>query len=731
MKRIVSVLAIVVVLLPFAASGEEGMWRPKQLPDLAKELVAMGLEADPASLSDLMSHPMNAVIWLGGCTASFVSPDGLAVTNHHCAYGSIQHNSTKENNLLEKGFIAKELADELPAAPGSRIRVTVEVTDVTDKVVSAVPKGATGRERYQALDDQKKALIAECEKDPGHRCSVRGYYGGSEYELIKQLEIRDVRLVHAPPGPIGKYGGDIDNWMWPRHTGDYSFYRAYVGPDGKPADFSEDNIPFRPKHYLKVSTEGVQPGDFVMAVGYPGRTNRYRLATEVENVIQWYYPTRRKAYLEWLDLIEEATAENEEAEIKYAGLVAGLNNSSKNYDGMLNGFSKSDIVERKSALERELQAWIEGDPDRKAKFQSALENLRKLIAESHATQERDLFYSFLARRSSLLGAARTLYRLSQEKQKPDMEREAGYQERDFVRIKEGLDRIERTYEPSVDRACWRQFILNYAKLPADQHVPAFDAWFGIEGNTVNEAKLDGMLDEMYANTKLGDKETRLSLMESTPADLEKSEDPFIKMAVHLYESDLKMENEAKDLVGRFDEVRPKFMEAVVAYYDSQGRAVYPDANSTLRVTYGKVKGYSPKDALTYTPFTTLRGILEKDTGEDPFNAPADQLEWIRDKDYGRFYDKALDSVPVNFLSTLDSTGGNSGSPTMNGKGELVGLLFDGNWESIIADWDFIPAITRTIIVDMRYVLWIMERTEHAGRLLQEMSVAAETTDSEN
>jgi hypothetical protein len=272
--------------------------------------------------------------------------------------------------------------------------------------------------------------------------------------------------------------------------------------------------------------------------------------------------------------------------------------------------------------------------------------------------------------------------------------------------------------------------LNYTKLPADQHVPAFDAWFGIEGNTVSESQLDARLDEMYANTQLGDGEVRLSLMESKPVDLEKSEDPFIKMAVHLYESDLKMENKAKDLVGRFDEVRPEFMEAVVAYYDSQGKAVYPDANSTLRVTYGTVKGYSPKDALIYAPFTTLRGILEKDTGEDPFNAPADQLEWIRDKDYGRFYDKALDSVPVNFLSTLDSTGGNSGSPTMNGKGELVGLLFDGNWESIIADWDFIPAITRTIIVDMRYVLWIMERTEHADRLLQEMSVAAETTNSE-
>jgi hypothetical protein len=518
--------------------------------------------------------------------------------------------------------------------------------------------------------------------------------------------------------------------MWPRHTGDYSFYRAYVGPDGKPADYSKDNIPYQPKHILKVSTEGVQPGEFVMAAGYPGRTNRYRLASEVDNVIRWYYPTRKKAYLEWLDIINEATAEHEEAALKYASRVASLNNSSKNYDGMLNGFAKSDIVERKTALEKELQSWIESDPERKAKYQSALVDLRKLVAEAQSTQERALFYDNLGRRSALLEAARKLYRLSHEKQKPDMEREPGFQERDFTRIKESLDRIERTYDPSVDRACWRRFILNYAKLPVDQHVQDFNAWFGIEGNAIDEAVLDQRLAEMYTKTKLGDPARRLSWMESTPAELEKSDDPFIRMAVQLFGSDIELENEDKDLTGRLNEVRSRFMEALIAYYDSQGKAVYPDANSTLRVTYGTVAGYSPADALTYTPFTTLRGILEKNTGEEPFNAPEDQLMWIRKKDYGRFYDEVLDSVPVNFLTTLDSTGGNSGSPTLNGKGELVGLLFDGNWESIIADWDFIPAITRTIHVDMRYVLWIMERTEGADRLLGEMGVAS-TTDSQN
>jgi hypothetical protein len=244
----------------------------------------------------------------------------------------------------------------------------------------------------------------------------------------------------------------------------------------------------------------------------------------------------------------------------------------------------------------------------------------------------------------------------------------------------------------------------------------------MEGGTLDEIKLDTKLDEMYGNTKLGEKDVRLSWMDSTRADFEKSDDPFISMAVHLYDSDIDLENQDKDLAGRFDAVRPRFMEAMIAYNRDQGKAIYPDANSTLRVTYGTVQGYSPKDAVTYTPFTTLEGILEKDTGVEPFNAPTDQLTSIRKRKHGRFYTDALGSVPVNFLSSLDSTGGNSGSPTLNAKGELVGLLFDGNWESIIADWDFIPAITRTIHVDMRYVLWIMEELDEADHLLSEMGI---------
>jgi len=389
------VLLVTLVLVPAISLAEEGMWRPGQLPGLADTLRALDPEVDASALSDLTGHPMNAVIWLGGCSASFVSPQGLVITNHHCAYGSIQQNSSGERNLLEEGFLAEGRAGELPAAPGSRVLVTVAVQDVTRSVLGAVPDGAGPRERYQAIEDRQKALVAGCERDPGHRCRVAAYSGGLEYELIKQLEIRDVRLVHAPALAIGKYGGDIDNWMWPRHTGDYAFYRAYVGPDGKPADFAEENVPYRPRHHLKVSTRGVDTGDLVLVAGYPGSTDRYRLASEVEGVIRWDYPRRIEAFRQWRDIIERAVAGREEKALKYASLQASLNNVIKNYRGMLEGFAKSDILERKRALERDLQAWIEAGPASRSRLKTVADDLGKLVAESRSGREAALYYDFL------------------------------------------------------------------------------------------------------------------------------------------------------------------------------------------------------------------------------------------------------------------------------------------------------------------------------------------------
>ena len=716
-----SVLILAVICLVGTAVADEGMWMPSQLPELAAELEAGGLELDASTLADLTAHPMGAVIWLGGCTASFVSENGLVVTNHHCAFGSIQHNSTDENNILEIGFLAGSLEEELPAAPGSRVLVTIEVADVTEKILAAIPEGAKGNERYDAIEAAEKALIAECEKQDGVRCRVSSYYGGLLYQLFTQLEIRDVRLVYAPARSVGKYGGDVDNWMWPRHTGDFSFLRAYVGPDGRPAEPAPENVPYRPKHWLQVSEKGVADGDFVMVAGYPGGTNRYRLADEVENRVSWYYPLASEVYGAVLASVERAVAQYPDAKLKLEPMMAGINNTTKNYQGMLAAFDRTDVVAAKRELEKGLDAWIASDREREARYGTVFDDLRALVVKEQENRERDLYW-WGARRWSLLSSATRLYRLAQEWRKPDMERKPGYQERDLRRMRKRLERMERTYDARVDKWVIRDRIRMYATLPAEQRIVVFDDHFGIGEGGVDDAQLDDTLEKMYAETELEDLDTRLGWMEATVEDFESSSDPFIRLAVALYPVDLEMEAEEEALSGDFKQVRPRFMEALIAYQRSQGHPVYPDANSTLRVTTGHVAGYQPRDGVWYEPFTTLEGLLEKETGAEPFDSPEELLEAIRAGDHLSYAPSSLGSVPVDFLSTLDTTGGNSGSPTLNGRGELVGLLFDGAWESLLSDWYYEPERVRSIHADVRYMLWVMDRVDGAHHLLREMGI---------
>ncbi len=717
MKR-TTILAVAVSMVVCGTTrAAEGMWEPKQLPELANELKKAGLKLDPATLTELTEHPMNAVIDLAGCSASFVSPKALVITNHHCTWGTLQYASTPENDLRADGFLAKTLADEVPAAPGSRVRVTVEVTDVTKEITGALDASLSGAERFDRIEERQKKLIAVCEEDEGHRCRVQSFYGGLRYNLVKQLEIRDVRLVYAPPGSIGVYGGDIDNWMWPRHTGDFAFLRAYVGPDGKPADFAEDNLPYEPEHYLRISPEGVDAGDYVMVVGYPGSTSRYRLPSEVKNTFEWSYPRSRKMFDRMLEIIAEQSADRPDVELRYASTVSGLNNVNKNRQGMLDGYAASGMLARKQKRVVALQKWIESSEERKREHASTLQRLNELIAKDQATQERDSLLGSLGR-SSMLSAARRLYRLSREREQADADREPGYQERDMVSFKQRLQRMDRRYHPDVDKALWSYYLEEYQKLPSDQRVEEFDAFLGLD----DPSKLAARLDEMYEKTELDDTETRLGWMEKDRAAFEASDDPFIRLAVALYDGDREREAEAEALAGDFQAARSRYMETMLAFLGSRGNAVYPDANSSLRVTYGNVRGYSPRDGVVYTPFTRLEGIREKHTGEEPFDSPQTQLDLIDAGAYGSLTLASLGSVPVNFLSDVDTTGGNSGSPTLNGRGELVGLLFDGTYDSINADWDFNAETTRSIHVDIRYVLWVMDRIDKAHNLLEELGL---------
>lgn len=721
-KTLIASFLISPVLITNSVIAKEGMFTPEQLPEIAEDLKATGLELEPEALTDLTGFPMGAVISLGGCTASFVSPQGLVVTNHHCARGSVQFNSTEENNYLENGFLAGSLADELPAAPGSRVYVTVAFEDITDRVLGDLDEGLSARERFQAIEDRQKAIISECEAEPGYRCAVPSFYGGLNYKLIKRLEIRDVRIVYSPADAVGKYGGDIDNWQWPRHTGDFAFYRAYVAPDGSAADFAEDNVPYQPAHFLKVSAAGLDDGDFVMAAGYPGSTSRYARLVEVQNTFDWSYPTFRVWMADWIEAIETAAPEGSDARIKYESRLAGLNNFYKNLQGQIDGARRVGLVERRAQREQQLNDWIAADPERTA-YAEAIAGLDELAQESAAVTRNNFWFNN-ARRAQLLGSAQRLYRLALEKQKPDAEREPGYQERDMTFFRQGLERIDRRYDPVVDKAEWMLFLKNYAGQPAASRVAVFDETMGL-GEHFDAKAMSARLDRFYADTRLNDAGHRLELMNATPAELEASDDPFMQLAVALHDIIMANEEAAKTRAGRASQLRPGYMSAIIAWQKAQGYAAYPDANSTLRVTYGNVLGGSPRDGLMYTPFTTLEGIVEKDTGIEPFNSPQKQLDLIEAKDYGDYALESLGSVPVNFLTDLDSTGGNSGSATMNANGELVGLLFDGTIESVNSDWDFDPRTTRTIHVDTRYMLWVMEKVDGATQLIEEMSIVSE------
>jgi hypothetical protein len=716
MKKTLLTLAI----LSFAAHADEGMWMPQQLPQVAKQLKAAGLKLDPATLTKLTEFPAGAIVSLGGCSASFVSPQGLVITNHHCVYGSVAANSTPQRDLLANGFLAKTLADELPASPGTKVWVTSGVTNVSTQIITPEVAKLTGKKRLDAIEKNQKAMVAQCETDPGHRCTVASYYGGLEFYLIKQLEIRDVRLVHAPPAGVGKFGGDTDNWMWPRHTGDYGFYRAYVSKDGKAADFSKDNVPYVPKHFLKIAKDGVKEGDFIMALGYPGRTDRHRLPSEVAFTFDWSYPAFVKASGETLAIIERETKDNPDTKLKYAGMVAGVNNYYKNRKGMLTSYEGSDILARKTKEHAELKAWVNANPARQKEYAADIEQAEKLIAQRDAETKRDFFLSSSSPR--LLVTARTLYRLANETTKPNAERRAGFQERDLPRFKATIAAIERTYDEKVDKALVLNSLAKYAAQPKAERSANFDAAVGIKDG-MSPADLKAVLDTLYAGSKLGDKAERASWLAKTPAEFKASNDSFIKAAVAMYDLSLKHEAEEEELGGNIQQAYANYMKAKIAFMTSKGQAVYPDANSTLRVTFGKIAGreYGADGTGAWTAFTTVKGVVAKATGEGEFNAPQAQLDAIKAKDFGKYVDPKLKTVPVNYLATLDITGGNSGSAALNSKAELIGLAFDGTLDSIISGWDFNKANTRDIQVDVRYILWNMKHVDHADNLLKEMN----------
>lgn len=715
---LLSLSAAAVLAVPSAARAAEGMWVPQQLPEIARSLKKAGLRLDPERLADLTGDPLGAVVSLGGCTASFVSPQGLVVTNHHCAYGAIQLNSTPGNNLLRDGFNAAAPGEEITAGPNARIYVLDAITDVSERVHAAIAAADGPLERTRALDAIEKRLVAECEAEPGYRCRLYSFLGGNAYRLFRNLEIRDVRLAYAPPGGIGNFGGEVDNWMWPRHTGDFAFYRAYVGPDGTPAAFSPDNVPYQPRHWLKIADRPLREGNFVMVAGYPGRTSRYALAGEFEDTVEWSYPSIVRHYRAMTALVGARGKADPDIEVRYASTVRGWENTMKNYQGQLEGFARIDALARKRAEEEAVLAWLAGQGEA---GEAALEAHRRLLAlddAERATRERDLVLRML-NGTGALSAATSLYRLAIEREKPDAEREQGYQERDLPTIEGGLRQMERRYVAEMDRELQRYWLAEYLKLPPGQRLPALDAWLGGDDAAAIEAAL-----ERLSRTRIGDTAVRMAWFEAGRKELEGNRDPALAYAVALMPTLLELEQERKARAGERLAARPVYLQALADYRRSQGGHVYPDANSSLRITFGKVVPYIGLDGTRHQAFTRLEEVAAKATGEAPFDAPQALLDAVAEGRHGGLADRRLRSVPVNFLSDLDVTGGNSGSPVLDAQGRLVGLLFDMNWEAVVSNWVFDAEMTRTISVDQRYMRWIMQEVYPAPRLLEEMGVPA-------
>lgn len=689
------------------AHADEGQWQPYQLPQLKAELKRIGINMPAEKLADLNKHPMSAMVSLGGCSASFVSSTGLVVTNHHCAYGAVQRNSTAEKNYIANGFLAKTLAEELPAGPDARMYITDKVENVTELVSQGLTAAMSGRARAEHVESRIKALVAECEQDKAYRCSVPSFHRGLEYYRIRQMMIRDVRLVYAPSDKIGNFGGDVDNFEWPRHTGDYSFLRAYVGKDGRPADPSADNVPYQSKDFLVVSAQGLKNGDPILMAGYPGRTSRYKLPAEIRFARDVSYPAKVTESRADLAVIAAATQGNAAAAVRYASVVKGISNGLKKTEGLLDGFARKDIAAIKDGQDAEFRRWYAQHGSK----QDLLKELDTLITADMAMSEEEFAWS-VASTSELLKSARTLYRLAIEIEKPDAERHTGYQQRDMTIIAGKLSRLEQSYLPNVDQARFTAALQRYNKLAAKSHIQGLDVLLPTPESVAG----------LYQQSSLNETAKRLGWMSKDRKAFEQSDDAFIRLAVKLHDTAMSLENRRKELDGNLERVIPQYMQAVIEWKKSQGKPVYPDANSTLRVTYGTVAPYSPRDGISKGPFTTVEGIVQKHTGKSPFNMQESLLTAVKEKRYGVFKDVVLQTVPVNFLSSADTTGGNSGSAVLNKNGELVGLNFDSTYESITKDWYFDTTITRAIQVDIRYMLWVMKEVDHADNLLKEMTI---------
>jgi len=718
-RRIIG--AFVLVLLPALilalapAGSEEGMWPVSEIGKL--DLRAKGLEMAP---EDIFSPDRVGLVYgivQVGATGSFVSPDGLILTNHHVAFGAAQAASTSANDYIRDGFLARTRGQEIEAK-GMTARITESFRDVSAEVLAAVKPSMDAAARTQAVERRTKEIVAAAEKAaPGKRAEVSEMFAGKTYVLFLYAYLKDIRLVYVPPRSIGEFGGEVDNWMWPRHTSDFSFLRAYVGPDGGPADFAPANVPYKPKRFLKVAPEGVRENDFVFLLGYPGRTYRHATSPFLAYEEEVRMPYVADWYAWQIALMEKLGEGDRVVALKHAARIKGLANTMKNYRGKLQGMKRVGIVERKREEERRLKAFIAADPGLKARSAGLLDKFAVVYGEMRKNAEYRLVLNYLRANVNLLGFASTIHEASVERPKKDLEREPAYMDRNFAQTKRRIAlTLDNYYEPT-DRAIFEELLVRGSRLEAARRLPLF-ASIAAAADPAQAAA--SFVDDLYRRTRLGDKAFVLAALDRTAAEIQALDDPFIGLAAALYPEIKALRKQEDAWNGTLDALYPQLL-AVKSRFEDQG--FIPDANSTLRLTFGRVRGYSPADAVSYRPFTTVAGVVEKTTGREPFDTPAGLVDLVRAGDFGRYKPEGFTSVPACVLYDADTTGGNSGSPVLNARGELVAVNFDRTYEATINDYAWSPEYSRSIGVDIRYVLWVTEKYAGAGFLLDEMGIS--------
>ena len=692
MKKLLTLLALICV--SFTAIADEGMWllpyiKKMNSKDLKKHGCKISAEdiysAEQSSLKDAI------VVFGGGCTGEIVSPNGLLFTNHHCGYSAIQKLSSVEHDYLKDGFWAMNNSEELPAE-GLSVKFVRHIFDVTAEMMGNIPSTASQEEYMDIVDQNKKALIKALEeKHPGLLVTIPSFFGGNQFFAFIYEVYPDVRLVGTPPSSIGKFGGDTDNWMWPRHTGDFSIFRVYAGKDNRPAEYSEENVPYKAEKWLDISLDGIEEGDFGMIMGFPGSTERYKTSYEIDYMLEVENPQRIYIRGERQAILRKHMDADQAVRIKYDAKFAGSANYWKNSIGMSRGIEKLNVRDKKAKQEAEFQVWANANTLPEERYVDAL----RLIAESQSEAKEE---------------SATLQYLS----------EAFFQSVELTQTMLGRfnpEQFYKDYDEATDRdVAKRMFVIyreNNKRLPSIYK--KIDEEFG--GNS------DAYVDWLYDNSQLTslEKYNSVAALDAEAREAAFNNDPVYELALSLFE----LYNELAPIVAVADD---KFAEGHRKYIDGlmkmqPEKAWASDANFTIRLTYGNVLPYSPRDGVVYKHYTTIEGVMAKEDPTNPveFTVPERLKELYRAKDYGRYADEN-GQLPVAFLVNCDITGGNSGSPVMNAKGELIGLAFDGNWEAMSGDVAFEPELQRTIAVDIRYVLFVIEKYGNAKWLVDELTI---------